>query len=395
MKTIDPTDGKKDPVIYLHPTVAEGEIEAGRTIDRYLVINVLYGGGAHHVYMAHDTSLERTVALKTLAPAARTDAEAAERLRHEAKALARAAGPHVLALHEVLEGAHGPVLVTEYLAGETLEQRLRLHGRLPLREALSLFDQAMDALERLHRTGMVHAALSPDNLFITTEGTLKVLDFGNACWTQTRVDFHARRSGNLLYCAPEQIEGRPIDVRTDVYALGMALHEALAGEMAGAPSFATNSEDVLPPALRGVILKAIEKDPDRRLQSMHEFRRALRAHMGRDAPAPAFAPPDVVDAPVARTPHARRSVWRRFRLDVMLFMVLLVLVLALGLYPNRPYPENNDAPALNRATVRGTLARDGSAPVAPQAAGAGTRGGGDQSTGAPPDKYQDLRQAWQ
>ena len=198
---------------------------------RYEVVSELGRGAMGQVLRAHDLKLGRDVALKLLAPGASEE----QRLRFQQEA--RAAGalnhPNILDVHDVGEEKGEPFIVTELLEGETLRTVLS-RGPLASRYALELATQLAQGLSAAHAAGIVHRDIKPDNLFITTDGHLKILDFGiaklregsapTAVRTENGVSF-----GTPGYMSPEQVEGRPATARSDIFAFGAVLHEMLAG----------------------------------------------------------------------------------------------------------------------------------------------------------------------
>jgi serine/threonine-protein kinase len=278
-------------------------VRPGDCLGDYRILAKLGEGGMGVVYKALDQTLRRTVALKLLSPQLISGREFLERFHAEARIQARLTGRNIVTLHSLFQAPPGLVLVMEYVEGETLADYLHRRGRLRLEQALRIFAQALRGVERAHRQGVIHCDLKPGNIFLTSEGEIKLMDFGLARLVGgDRIAAHGAVLGTLRYIAPEQIQRRKADPRSDLYALGISLYEAVAGrppfdsasqrelllahleQPAPPPSrFATD----LPAALDAVVLRAIEKDPDRRYQSASEFRAALQV-LGEnpDRPAP-------------------------------------------------------------------------------------------------------------
>lgn len=266
-------------------------LEPGDRIDRYLILDKLGGGGMGVVYKAQDTELGRTVALKVLPRALMRQGDFHARFRAEARAHARLNDPHTIALYSSLTSSVGDALVLEYVEGQTLEQRLHSAGPLAVDAAIDVFAQALDGVEHLHRMGIIHRDLKPSNIFLTHDGPVKLMDFGIAkVIGQPDAGLARAMVGTLLYIAPEQISGRDTDFRSDIYTLGISLFEAVTGRLPfergsdyalmhahvqEAPPRPKQYQRSLPPELEWVILKAIEKNPDRRFQSAAQFRDAL------------------------------------------------------------------------------------------------------------------------
>lgn len=266
-------------------------IEPGNTLGHYLIISKIGEGGMGEVYKAHDTTLDRTVALKVLSPHLFRNQEFLQRFRVEAQAQARLNGPNIVTLHSMFEVAGSLVLVMEYVEGQTLAQRIHNTGRLSVGTSVWVFEQALIGVERAHRMGIVHRDLKPSNIFITNGHEIKLMDFGvakildNKELTQT-----GSMIGTLMYISPEQISGKESDFRSDIYTLGVTLYEAVVGRLPfekktdyeymdahlhTPPPLPTSIQPDVPKELEAVILKAIEKDPEERYQNALEFRSAL------------------------------------------------------------------------------------------------------------------------
>jgi eukaryotic-like serine/threonine-protein kinase len=207
-------------------------LEPGSMVGRYLTLSRIGIGGMGVVYRAHDTELNRTVALKVLPPRLSKYPEYLKRFHTEAQAQARLNSPHVVTLFEMIDHPVGQILVLEHVEGETLESRLRHYGPLSVPEAVRVFEQAMRGVEHIHQMGVVHRDLKPSNIFIKRDGGIKLMDFGIA----RLMDNHdpsqkGAMVGTLLYISPEQINGRETDGRSDVYTLGISLFEAVTGRL--------------------------------------------------------------------------------------------------------------------------------------------------------------------
>ncbi len=273
------------------PGGEQAVFQAGTTVGHYLVIGKVGEGGMGIVYKAHDTTLDRTVALKVLSPHLFRSAEFLQRFRIEAQAQARLNGPNIVTLHSLFDTNGSLVLVMEYIEGQTLAQRLLSEGRLSVASAVWVFEQALIGVDRAHRLGIVHRDLKPSNVFITTNREIKLMDFGVAkILNRDDVTQSGSMLGTMIYIAPEQVQGQEADFRSDIYTLGVSLYEAITGhppfrkrtdyeymhahlhEKAAAPS--THAPEI-PKELDEVILKALAKDPAARHQNAQEFRSAL------------------------------------------------------------------------------------------------------------------------
>ena len=285
------------------PTSTSGissTIDIGARLGPYLVTGFLGAGGMGEVYQARDTRLERSVAIKVLPAALVTSPKARQRFEREARAIAALSHPHICPVFDVGRQDDRDYLVMEHLAGETLAARLR-RGPMPAAEAIVTASQIASALMAAHRAGIVHRDLKPGNVMLTESGA-RLLDFGLASHPDAAthditalgrlepVTHTGTIAGTLPYMAPEQIEGRPVDSRTDIFAFGAVLYEMLTGRRAfGGSTQAALVGSILrddPPSLRAadpassaalerVVRKCLERNPDARWQSASEIQAAL------------------------------------------------------------------------------------------------------------------------
>lgn len=386
-------------------------LEPGSMVGRYLTLNRVGVGGMGVVYRAHDTELNRTVALKVLPPHLCKYPEYLKRFRTEAQAQARLNSPYVITLYELMEHSAGVILVLEYVEGETLESRLRHYGPLTVPEAVRTFEQTLRGVEHIHQMGVVHRDLKPSNIFIARDGEIKLMDFGIA----RLMDNHdpsqnGTMVGTLLYISPEQINGRETDCRSDVYTLGISLFEAVTGRLPFErrsdyalmhahvqenPPSPKEFQRRLPPELESVILKAIEKDPHRRFQSAAEFRAALLeldiVERRQSSFTPAFS--DKRRSERRRASASGQRIWGGAWLDLSLVAMALLLAFALDLYPSFKSPTDNAANVMpDQRTARQKAATVPSRQ--PAAMSPETGEARQQAVKQPRDKYEALRQAW-
>jgi serine/threonine protein kinase len=277
----------------------------GDLIDHYRVLELVGRGAMGVVYKALDVNLDRLVAIKVMSVEARNDPDFVERFRQEARMQAALNHPNVALLFDYFIHDGAPVAVMEFIDGESLEQLIRRRGAVPAHEAIPIFRQALHGVAAAHRAGIVHRDLKPSNLMVTKNDGIKVMDFGIAkrqgVTGATKVS--STSIGSPLYMAPEQILGRAVDCRTDVYALGITLYELLSGQRPfnarGKAEYLVLDAHVnelpepptvyrygIPQPIVDAVMRSLAKEPDARFQSAEEFMRALP-----DVPAPSAVAP--------------------------------------------------------------------------------------------------------
>ena len=296
-------------------------LKAGQRLGPYEILTAIGAGGMGEVYKARDTRLDRTVAIKVLPSRFANDPQFRERFEREAKSVSKLTHPNICTLHDIgTDKATGTedidFLVLEYLDGQTLTTRLQ-RGPLPVPEAIRIASDVASALESAHRQGIVHRDLKPGNIMLTKTGA-KLLDFGLAKIARPPSVVSATAAGlpteaatittegtilgTLQYMAPEQIEGREVDARADLFALGTVLYEMLTGR----PPFRGDSHASLlgsilkdeppsisaqrpiPSALDYLVRTCLAKDPDERIQTAHDVLLQLKwAAESLDAAQPA------------------------------------------------------------------------------------------------------------
>jgi serine/threonine protein kinase len=290
----------------------------GETIEHYRILEVVGRGGMGIVYKALDVNLDRTVAVKVISAEMRDDPMFVERFRHEARIQAALNHPNIAMLFDFFVWNNSPVAVMELIEGETLQNRLQRSGPIPAHLALPIAIQALQGVAAGHRRGIIHRDLKPANLMVTNEGVIKVTDFGIAKFqTSTGLTQFSTRVGSSPYMSPEQILGRPVDVRTDIYAMGVTLYELLCGrppfqartsfEIESAhvsdmplPPVAYNS--LIPRAAVDAVMRALAKDPNDRFATAEEFIEALP-----DLHGVPFIDPDPTCHPQTQPPPSRED----------------------------------------------------------------------------------------
>ena len=265
-------------------------LSSGTRLGAFEILSFLGAGGMGEVYSARDTRLDRTVAIKILRP---DKVGHPERFTREARAVSRLSHPHICSLYDIGEQDGMAFLVMEYLEGQTLADRLD-DGALPLDEALRYAIEICDALDRAHQEGVIHRDVKPGNVMLTREG-VKLLDFGLAKLRQTETDEIAEATttnlqvtaegeivGTVSYSSPEQLEGRKVDGRTDLFAFGAVLYEMITGRkpfagesrasviaaiLTSDPSPMSTLKPLTPPTLERVVKRCLAKEPVERWQT--------------------------------------------------------------------------------------------------------------------------------
>jgi serine/threonine protein kinase len=266
-------------------------LDLGTRLGPYEILALLGAGGMGEVYRARDTRLQRTVAIKVLPPARAASPEVRRRFEREARSISQLSHPHICALYDVGREGEIDYLVMEYLEGETLADRLT-KGPPPVDQALRIGIQIADALDRAHRHGIVHRDLKPGNVMLTKSG-VKLLDFGlakemappalpaglTAFPTQANLTQEGAIVGTIQYMAPEQLEGKDADARTDIFAFGGTFYELATGQkafagashaslitaiMSGEPAPISSLQPMAPAGLDRLVKKCLAKDPSDR-----------------------------------------------------------------------------------------------------------------------------------
>src|SRR5438132_6669486 len=282
-------------------------ISPDTVIGQYRVISKIGEGGMGEVYRARDTKLGRDVAIKVLPTAFSTDGERLRRFEQEAQAAGALNHPNILSIFHIGTHDGAPYIVSELLEGETLRDRMA-GAALAQRKAIDYGLQIAKGLAAAHEKGIVHRDIKPDNIFITNDGHVKILDFGLAKLTsatdgtsQTEVPTRKVNTdpgtvmGTMGYMSPEQLKGRPADHRSDIFSFGAILYEMLSGKRAFRgdsmaetmravlrenPTDLSETNKTVSPALERLVRHCLEKNPDERFHSARDLAFAIENFSG-------------------------------------------------------------------------------------------------------------------
>jgi len=331
----------------------------GRRLGPYEILSAIGAGGMGEVYRARDTRLDRIVAIKVLPTHLADRSELRERFEREAKTIASLNHPHICVLHDIGHQDGTDYLVMEYLEGETLAQRL-CKGPLPLEQVLQYAIEIADSLDKAHRKGITHRDLKPGNIMITKSGT-KLLDFGLAKLKQEVVPENIPLSdlptakdpltaqgtllGTLHYMAPEQVEGKEVDARTDIFAFGAIVYEMATGKRAFEgkspasliakileidPPAISSLQPMSPAALDRVVKRCLAKDPDDRWQTARDLEVEL-SWIGEGES-------QVISPPIAESKGISFAGWRGLIVSVAA-LLLVATVTGYAVWNLKPSPS--------------------------------------------------------
>ncbi len=314
----------------------------GKLVGHYRVLEKIGAGGMGEVFRARDERLGRNVALKLIRPASSDNPDHLRRFEQEARAAAALNHPNILAIYDVGFEGTGPYIVSELLEGKNLRQRL-IEGPLLIAEAADYALQIAQGLTAAHDRLIVHRDLKPENLFLTNEGRVKILDFGVAklqtsagdnrsIESLTTVTKHGAVIGTVAYMSPEQLRGKPVDHRSDIFSFGAILYEMMAGCRAfrgetevdtmtavlrEEPAGANLEEAAIPLGYQDIVKHCLEKDPENRFQSAKDLVFTLQT-------LSASSPARAVPSPKLRT---RTSAGLPWALAAVLAVATVLLVL--------------------------------------------------------------------
>ena len=304
----------------------------GAQVGDYKIVAELGEGGMGMVYKGQHAALGQVVAVKSLHPTLMSNQAAKDRFEREAQALARLNHPNIIGLLNFINNADGCFIVMEFAEGEDLEEKLQRMGLIPPPQCIPWFIEACRGLEYANSQGIIHRDIKPSNIIVHPSGTTKLLDFGTAKLVDAqRLTQQGMTLGTVIYMSKEQLLGKPLDARSDVYSLGVTLYECVTGQL---PFYDEEErklvvkiakEEPIPPRqhypgisaeLEAIILKSMSKDPAQRYQSSIEFEHALAglpeaggsvaaSHASPIAvapsPAPSAAPAAAAPAPTPST----------------------------------------------------------------------------------------------
>ena len=274
--------------------------------QRYDILAEAGHGSMGNVYKARDRETGETVALKLLKPEIASDQAMMDRFKNELLFARKITHKNVCRVHEFNRLGGIAYTSMEFVEGESLHSVLNRFGGLPVRKAISVTEQICSGLKEAHAQGIVHRDLKPENVMIDGQGNVKIMDFGIARSMESLTRLTGSMVGTPAYMAPEQVAGKPVDYRTDIYSLGLMLYEMFTGtqafqadtavavalkQMRETPPPPHEVDPSIPVGIERAILKCLEKEPGKRFQSVAELENALRTAAGPATASPTTPPP--------------------------------------------------------------------------------------------------------
>src|ERR1700676_405362 len=336
-------------------------LATGTRLGFYEVLSQIGAGGMGEVYQAHDTKLGRDVAIKVFPEAVAHDADRLSRFQREAKMLASLNHPNIAAIYGLEENAGTSYLVMELVPGETLAERIKRDGAVPVEEALTIAKQIAEALEAAHEKGIIHRDLKPANVKLTPEGKVKVLDFGlakafegnesgsdpsNSPTLSQPATMQGVILGTAAYMSPEQARGKACDKRTDIWAFGCVLYELLTGRRAFQGDTTTEILAAVlrqepdwqalpastPVKIRDLLGRCLQKDLRRRLHDAADARIEIEDVLATPASASASA------EAIRPSKSIRVIGWRTLTFCIAI-LLLVASIAAIAAWNLRPSPS--------------------------------------------------------
>jgi len=325
----------------------------GKTVDSYRILEVIGRGGMGVVFKAIDTNLEKIVALKMIDPFLARDENFVKRFKTEAKALARLENPNIVRVFALRETESGLFMVMEYVEAKPLSNCIQENGPFSISESISITKQLLNAIGHAHKVGVIHRDIKPSNILLCNDGSVKVTDFGLAKVIQQKGPASTvtqTRAGTLYYMSPEQVKGlKNVDERSDLYSLGMTVYEMLVGRV---PFDKTDSDFTIqkkivdgeipsplkfdsniPKKLIKIILKSIDKEPEKRFQKADEMIESLNSFEKELSPEKkTFEPQQVNVKPIYKQPV--------FFISAFAVILVIALIYSLFLSPGTTVAEN-------------------------------------------------------
>ncbi len=346
-------------------------VEIGQSVAHYQIVRKLGAGGMGEVFEAEDTRLHRRVALKILPPGMEADSERLQRFQREAEIVAALNHPNIVTIFSVEESDGYRVLVMELIQGRTLEEVVPTGG-LPLRQIFEIAVPVADALAAAHGRGITHRDLKPSNIMIGDDGRVKILDFGLAklvageSFDESRTITEALTADNVVmgtfpYMSPEQVQGKEVDDRSDIFSLGLILYEMASGKRAFSgessaelissvlrdqPPSVNQLRRDLPRQLGRIIAHCVEKDPELRFQTAKDLRNELEG-LKKEIESDAILKSATAKLPAAAPPHRPRPLWLYGGLALIAIVALVALLLRMPSgRPSLPAQQGRPAPSL-------------------------------------------------
>ena len=323
----------------------------GRKVGSFEITEMIGRGGMGIVYLAHDTKLKRSVAIKSIPAALADDTTARMRFRREAEVLASLNHPNIAVIHEIIEEKKSGYLILEYISGETLAERITREP-LTLQEALSISQQVAEAVSAAHDKGVIHRDLKPGNIKITSDGKVKILDFGLAKPLtrenkngESTATHPGRVIGTPAYMSPEQARGKPTDKRSDIWSFGCVLYEiltakvlfkgetvsdTLANVLQTEPHWQTLPQST-PANIQVLLRRCLEKDPQRRLRDIGDAAIEISETLN----TPAMAPPVTTPSISLKPETATKANSRRIAMMIATIIIIVLSAITVGLILER------------------------------------------------------------